>query len=218
MSRALAANFATAVARKTGSQFVHLVELHFAGGTLYLTDASQTIVTATPAHTWTAVGGAMTVGAVEETTDAGATAVDLSFSGVDQSLLADVLLDEWRGQTVAIYLCHFESTGAVTADPYCVFKGRMTGGWTIRTATDEQGHEVTVTVATRCAAYVAELALVRGRRTNPASQARVFPADSTAFRAVALQTKKTLSWGGLPLGYVPTADAVWTGRGARRKV
>jgi len=197
VARTIAAGLQTAIARKTGSQFVHLVALHFAGAHLYVTDASQDIVTTTPAQTWTAVGGAMQVGPVEETLDAGATAWDVGFSGVDQGIIASILLDEWRGQTAKVYLCHFEATGAVTADPLLVFSGRMAGGWKIETATASDGHEVTVKVSTRCNAYAADLATRRGRQTNPASHARVFPADAGAFAAVAQQASRVISWGGV---------------------
>jgi hypothetical protein len=204
MARALAAGLATAIARRTGSQFVHLVELHFTGAHLYLTDASQDITTTTPAQTWTAVGGAMQVGPVEETLDSGATAWDVSFSGVDQGIIASVLLDEWRGQTAKVWLCHFEATGAVTADPLCVFAGRMAGGWKISTSTGSDGHETTVRVATRCNAYASELNQRRGRQTNPASHARVFPADAQAFAAVAQQARRVISWGGIATDAIAT--------------
>ena len=197
MARTIVAAMATAIARKTGSQFVHLVDLDFALAELYLTDASQDIVTTTPAQTWTAVGGAMQVGPVEETMDAGATAWDVSFSGVDQGIIASILLDEWRGLAAKVYLCHFEATGAVTADPLLVFSGRMAGGWKIETVVGSDGHETTVKVSTRCNAYAADLGLVRGRQTNPASHARVFPADAAAFGAVAQQAGRPISWGSI---------------------
>ena len=207
MARTIAAGLQTAIARKTGSQFVHLVALHFAGAHLYVTDASQDITTTTPAQTWTAVGGAMQVGPVEETLDSGATAWDVSFSGVDQGLIASVLLDEWRGQAAEVWLCHFEATGAVTADPLRVFAGRMAGGWKIETAVGSDGHETTVRAGTRCNAYASELGQWRGRQMNPASQARVFPNDAGAFGAVAQAAGKTVYWGSVP--YVaPTSRRV----------
>jgi hypothetical protein len=214
VARTIAAGLQTAIARKTGSQFVHLVALHFAGAHLYVTDASQDIVTTTPAQTWTAVGGAMQVGPVEETLDAGATAWDVGFSGVDQGIIASILLDEWRGQAAEVYLCHFETTGAVTADPLRVFAGRMAGGWKIETAVGSDGHETTVKVSTRCNAYAAELATRRGRQTNPASHARVFPNDAGAFGAVALAASKTVSWGMVPR-YIPTSRKVGRWRDRR---
>jgi hypothetical protein len=195
VARTIAAGLQTAIARKTGSQFVHLVALHFAGAHLYVTDASQDIVTTTPAQTWTAVGGAMQVGPVEETLDTGATAWDVAFSGVDQGIISSILLDQWRGQTAEVYLCHFEADGTVTADPYRVFAGRMAGGWRIETVVDESGHETTVRVSTRCNASAADLQLVRGRQTNPASHARVFPADARALDFVAQQEGRFISWG-----------------------
>lgn len=197
MARTIAAGLQTAIARKTGSQFVHLVALHFAGAHLYVTDASQDITTTTPAQTWTAVGGAMQVGPVEETLDAGATAWGVSFSGVNQGVIASVLLDEWRGLAAEVWLCHFEAAGTVTADPLRVFAGRMAGGWKIETAVGSDGHETTVTVSTRCNAYASELNQRRGRQTNPASHARVFPADAAAFAAVAQQMGRAISWGGV---------------------
>jgi len=36
---------------------------------------------------------------------------------------------------------------------------------------------------------------VRGRQTNPASHARVFPADAGAFNFVAQQESRLISWG-----------------------
>lgn len=197
MPRPLATDLAAAIAQKTGSLFVHLVALHFVGEHLYATDASQDIVTATPAQTWTAFGGAMEVGPVEETLEAGVTAWDVSFSGVDQGIIASILLDQWRGQTAEVYLCHFTAaTGEVVEDPYCVFRGRMAGGWKVETAVDSDGHERTVRVSTRCNAYAGDLGMVRGRQTNPASHARVFPADARAFDSVAQQENRLIFWGG----------------------
>lgn len=195
MPRTLAAGFATAIARKTGAQCVHLVALHFVGAHLYVTDASQDIVTTSPAQTWTALGGALEVGPVEENLDTTASAWDIAFSGVDQGIIASILRDQWRGQEAEVYRCHFEADGSVTADPLRVFRGRMAGGWKITTATDEHGHETTVRVATRCNGYAADLAQKRGRQTNSASHARVFPTDAAAFAAMSQAVNLTIYWG-----------------------
>ena len=204
MPRTLTSGIATAIARKVGSQFVHLVALHFVGTDLYLTDASQDIVTTMPAQTWSAVGGAMEVGPVEENIDSGASAWDIGFSGVDQGVIASILLDQWRGQAAEVYRCHFEADGSVTPNPLRVFAGRMRGSWAIETSVNSAGHEHTVRIATRCAAYAVELTQKRGRQTNPASHARVFPSDATAFAFVAQQMRRMISWGGVRVDAIAT--------------
>lgn len=223
MPRTLTSAMKTAVAAPVHG-YVHLLELQFVDTSnnpqyLYLTDASQDIVTTTPAHTWTAVGGAMVLGSVEEGTDLAGSQVSLSLSGVNATPLNYLLTARYRGQIVRLYRAHYETTGLITADPLLTFQGVMNGDFKVEVKrAQESGPPGTVTVSTTCSDLMSGLSQVRGFETNPQSHQAVFPGD-TFFSFVPTLKNKNLAWGGEgQVGYNwGTNPGTPTGRHARPK-
>jgi hypothetical protein len=75
-------------------------------------------------HTWLGVGTLGTISVIEEGSTVEAKGVALGLSGIDPTLLADVLTEFQIGAPVAIYLGLF-SGAALIADPIVAWAGRM---------------------------------------------------------------------------------------------
>lgn len=83
------------------SRRIHLLELQFSGGTVYFTTGVADVEW--NGHTWVAIGGALAIGAVQETHDPDAQATELQLGGVDQSVIAVILSELSRGRQVNIW-------------------------------------------------------------------------------------------------------------------
>lgn len=114
MTRTLTAGMQTAVAGETAS-IVHFVELASSGGTTRLCTAPQDVEW--DSQTWSGFGGHLAVGAVEETPDGSGNGVELTLSGVDQTIISVLMNNQVRGYTVQLWRAHINSSGAVVSDP-----------------------------------------------------------------------------------------------------
>ncbi len=172
MARTLTAGMQTAIAAENGD-FVHFIELAFSGGTQRL--STGTVDMSWDSQTWDAIGGALGVNAVTESSDLSAGGVELTLSGVDQTILALLLSQFYIGRTVRVWLVHL-SGGAVVADPVLIFAGYMNGGWTVRDVRPNEGSG-TVTITGRVVSRLADLDLRRGIQTNVTSHQAVYAGD-----------------------------------------
>lgn len=138
---------------------------------------------------WVGLGHLGTISPIEESTDVKANGVVLQLSGVPSSLIATVLGDNYQGRDVKVWLGALDAAGAVVADPYLMFSGRM------ETVEIDDGVE---TAAIRVAAEsrLADLQRSRERRYTHEDQQIDFPGD-------------------LGLQYMPTAQStpfLWGGQ------
>lgn len=75
--------------------------------------------------TWSGAGDLGTVSPILETTDVQANGVRVTLSGIPAASLSLALQEARRGQTGTIWLAFLDDTGAVVADPYIAFSGRL---------------------------------------------------------------------------------------------
>lgn len=98
------------------------VQAQFVTGTVYFWSGTGNI--SWNAHTWVGVGSLGSVSAVNESASLEATGIALTLSGIDATLLADVLQEMQLGAPVVVYFGLF-AAGSLIADPVPSWAGRM---------------------------------------------------------------------------------------------
>lgn len=198
MPRTMTSGMQAAVAAERG-QYVHLVEIDSSGGVLRLCTATQDVAWST--YTWVGSGGVLGIGAVQEVGTADLPGVDLTLSGVEQSIIADLLSYHLRGRAVAIWRAHIDDSGQVVADPLLLFTGFLNEDWTIEEQRDEEGKALgTVTITTMAASRAAILqqnrTLATSLDSHNAMLARAgLATGDTFFRTVPGIAYQGLVWG-----------------------
>ncbi len=199
-------------------EFVYLYQIEHSGGILRLTNSSADITALT--FTWTAVGGGLVHGPVKETDDRRGQGVVLTMSGVDQTIVAAILNNNFRGFPLLIYLLHFDPDTGVQGTPDLLSHGRQNSDFKVTETRDpdSQASGGVVTVTTRVSADLAEINQVVSVRCSVDSHQEMIrrsgvasPAD-TFFERVTSLMNKTIFWGtdaptavGGPV-YVPTNE------------
>jgi len=85
-----------------GPAQVGLIRFGFGGGDVRVTTAAQDI--SWDGYTWEGIGGVLSITPPVESTDIREAGLDVSLSGVDQSVLAVILQQQYIGRPVDIYL------------------------------------------------------------------------------------------------------------------
>lgn len=178
------------------AEFVHLIEMQFSSGTVYLNTGAQDI--SWGGQLWEAVGGLLTIGGVESSGDSAAQGVELKLSGVDQSVLGALMTNNYRGRIVRVRRAYLDqTTGVVRNDPVFLFEGLQLSPYSIEEERSRQGG--TVTVTTRIMGYLG-VDRIAGIWANLTSHQHYFPGD-TFFQHVASLANLKLYWGTqAPLG------------------
>lgn len=190
MTRTLTAGLQTAVAAST-AEFVHLIELAFSGGTQRLSTGSADL--SWNAQTWTAIGGVLELGAVEETSDLAGGTLELRLSGVTQTIIAILLSQKYINRTAKAWRAHLNSTlGTVIADPVLIFSGHMNAGYQWKETRPVDGLK-TCEITLRCTSQLASLEERRGFSTNPATHQSIYPTDRF-FEHVGQLSKRPIVW------------------------
>jgi len=175
VTRVLPAGVAGEIALEN-AQRIHLLELEFSGGTVYLCDAAQNVTVG--AQSYTALGGLIEVGDVEETRDDKGQGLELALSGVDQSIVSVLLTNFYRGRACRLYRVYLSAAGTVIGDRILLFPGLMNEAWTITGTRDEGLGAGTVRITTRVVSRLAGMGgQVRGIRTNIVSHQRHFTGE-----------------------------------------
>jgi hypothetical protein len=164
------------------------VEAHFVTGPIYLWSGSGTI--SWNGQTWQGVGSLGSVSTIAEGSTVEAKGIVLVLSGIDTSILADVLQEFQTGAPVLVYLGLLDDAGTLIASPITSWSGRMD------TPTIEVGAE-TATVSINCEHRLIELNIAVDRRYNQIDQGIDFPGDN-AFNFVPSVQEKQIFWGRLP--------------------
>ncbi len=76
-------------------------------------------------QTWVGVGDLGGIESITESADRRRNGVLFSLSGVDTSLLDDVLTDNYQGKDVTVWEAYIDDNGALIADPGLAFAGLM---------------------------------------------------------------------------------------------
>ena len=220
MARSLTAAMKTALAAEEGYGDVWLLELTAAGGTLRFTSAPED--QAWNSQTWTAIGGDMTFEEASETDDMASQRVGITLSGVDQSIISEILTDDYRGQACILYFGQVQhSTGAVIDDPIAVFTGLLNESWSIKELNPERGPG-TVRISTAVVGEISGRGWHAAVRTNLQSHQDMLDraglsVTDTFFKTVPDIANKHLKWGGHTVDstYQPgdQGDRVGGGRG-----
>jgi len=102
---------------------VFFFEAEFASGFLRLWSGLGTIPW--NGQTWTGAGNAIGISEIAETADIRAAGVTASLSGNVSSLIAAALAEARYGKPGKVWLGAMDASGAIIADPYLVFSGRL---------------------------------------------------------------------------------------------
>lgn len=132
----------------------------------------------------------LTFSAITETTEVKAVGVQIVASGIPASLLAQCLTEIRQGLPIRIWAGVLNAAGAVIADPYRSFDGRLD-----QVTIDETGETATITIA----AESRQIALMtpHDRRWTHEDQQIDFPGD-TLFRFLPPLAQLNLVWGAKP--------------------
>jgi hypothetical protein len=178
-------------------EVAHLLELEFSDGWVRLTTAPQDL--AYLGDTWESIGGVLSFGGIEESADVKAHSVDITLSGVDQTVMALLLGSEYRGRQALIYRVYYDRTlGTVLGQPVRLFKGLQLSPYTVQESrTREYG---TVTIQTRLLSFLG-VERVRGIMASLPSHQHYFAGD-LFFQHVASIANSPIYWG-IAMPFVP---------------
>lgn len=194
-------DYFTAMAAES-AEFVHLLEFTFSSGTVRLSTGAQDL--SWNSQMWEAVGGLLSFGGVEETNDMRSQGVEVSISGVDQTVLSSLLNNSYRGRTVKIYRAHLNrSTGKLVGDPLLLFQGLQVSPYNVEEERSSRSGG-TVKISTRVVGLLG-VPRQRGIQASLASHQHYFNGD-VFFQHVSNLANRKIYWG--------TATA--TGIGGRR--
>lgn len=156
------------------------------------------------AATFEAIGGNLQIGSVEESPDPGSQGIELQLSGVDQTIIAALLSNSFRGRVVKIWRAYLDSmTGQVLPDPLMLLEGLQLDPYQVTEDRSRKGG--TVTVKTRIRGRMG-VDRVRGIWASVTSHQHVYPGD-TFFQNAASIGNTPIYWG------VPKPISVGSGQG-----
>lgn len=206
------------------SEFAYLYELVHSGGTIRLTNASMDITALT--FLWSAVGGSLIHGAIQESSDRRSQGVELQLYGVDQTIISAILNNNFRGYPFKIYLIHFDPDTGVQGTPDLLTEGRQNSDFKITEDRDPTNQESggRVNVTTRITSDLAEIDQIVSVRCSVVSHEEmirrsgvVSPVD-TFFDRVPTLINKEISWGEDTVNVIGRFDeGIPTGRRAKRR-
>lgn len=182
MARDLTAALNTEMKADTLQPFV-LVELQYPSGTIRFWNGLGDLTALS--QTWTGGGNLLTITEVRETESVVATGVIFGLSGIPSAALSNALSQDYQDRLAKMYIGAFNNAGAVVADPYLVFEGRMD----VQTIQDD-GTTATVQVSTE--SRLVDLERARERRYTPEDQELDFSGDKGFEFVVSLQNKEVI--------------------------
>ena len=144
------------------------IEAHFTSGPLYAWSGFGSITW--NSQTWTGIGTLGSVSTIEEGSTVEAKGITLTMSGIDATLLADVLGEFQVGLPAIVSLGLFDSTGALIADPVTSWSGRMD-----QPTIDVDG--TTATIAINCESRLLDMNVAVDRRYTNEDQQLDHPGD-----------------------------------------
>lgn len=164
------------------------VQVNFTTGPVYVWSGvgSQTW----NGHTWQGVGQFGMVSTIEEGANVEARGITLTLSGIDSTLLGDVLADYQQGLPALVYLGLFDASGTLIANPITCWSGR-----TDQPTITMSGDSGTLSIA--CENRLVEMNVSVQRRYTDQDQKLDYPGDR-GFEFVNQIQSQTLYWGRYP--------------------
>lgn len=141
MTRIIGASMLTDLGQPAAAK-TEFIELQFGAGTRRITTAPQNITW--NGFTWQAVGGQLELEALPDSTDERGQGVGMTLSGVDLTLLGDILAEQYRGRPCSIWYAHINASGQVVTDPVLMFSGWMNDPWGVEEVRNPEGGSVTI--------------------------------------------------------------------------
>ena len=165
MGRTLSSAMQTAISANTGYADVWFVEILGSGTSIRYTTLPNDV--SWNSQTWTGIGGLIEIDAPPESADPGGQSCNISFSGVNQTIIAEVLTNQVRGRSCVIYWGQILiSSGAVIVDPITIFDGMLNSRWTMEEQPSDHGQRGTVKVSTAAVSDMARNVFTHAVYTN----------------------------------------------------
>lgn len=164
------------------------VQAAFATTTLYLWTGRGSV--SWNGQTWLGVGTLGSVSTIEEGSDVQARGIVLTMTGLDATLLTDVMTEMQQGLPVTVYLGLFDASLTLIANPVISFRGRMD-----QPTLDVDGTTATIQIA--CESRLLDLNTPAERRYTNDDQQRDYPNDRGLEFVNSIQ-ELTIYWGRSP--------------------
>jgi len=171
---------------KSAVRLVHLVALHFDSGVQRYTDGPAALVFG--GNTYSADVNLLDISAVSEDRGVQVGRLRVTLSGVAQANVAVALSEPYTDRLVEVYRGFLDGTGALVADPYLHYAGRIDAF-----QVSEDYATGAATVAWEVAPHWVDFERTAGRRTNHQVQQTYFPGD-LGFE-FASEVAKDVPWG-----------------------
>jgi hypothetical protein len=163
-------------------------EIHFLAGPVYVWTGVGSI--GWGGKTWQGVGQFGNLSTVEEGTNVQARGIELSLSGVDPTLLSEVLNDYKQGLPAIIYFGIFNPDGSLIPNPIISWAGR-----TDQPTISVDGNSATISIA--CENRLLDMNISVENRYNDATQKLYYPSDR-GFEYTNSVQELTIYWGRHP--------------------
>ncbi len=166
MSRGLSSSIKTELA-KGSFIMAHLVKLEF-NATYYYTDYSSDIVDGS--DTYSANGFLQKIGSISESTGLTTGSLSVTLSGVNQTLISDLLGNGHIHRKVTVKRAFINSSTNALIDSISIYSGRVE-------SMEIADSDKTSIINLRVANHWSDFGRMSGRMTNSASQQQFFPDD-----------------------------------------
>jgi hypothetical protein len=164
------------------------VEAHFVNGPIYVWTGRGSIIWG--GHTWLGVGTLGSISTIEEGASIDAKGITLTMSGIDSTLLADIMTEFQVGLPVLVRLGLFDKTLTLIDDPVISWAGRMD-----QPTIDVDGQ--TCTISINCENRLVEMNVAVDRRYTNEDQQLDYPGDRGMEFVSSIQDV-TIYWGRTP--------------------
>lgn len=201
MARDISSAWVTALEASEGYAEVWLLEINTSGGVTRLSTAPVDIDAL--GETWTGLGGTLELAPEqEESPDFDAQSLELKLSAVDQTILAAILNNNYRGREFILYFGTLDvALGTLVDTPLEAFRGLLNDPWEFSENPEAAtGGPGTAEIRTRVRGELSAGGGVREIRTNVSSHNAALEragetAGDTFFQHVPGLENRTIAWG-----------------------
>ena len=187
--RSFSSDVVAALQSASAQERVFLIKFDFSGGALYLSTGSRNLDW--DSQTWTAIGGGLQVGGIEESGDLKGQGVDIVLSGVDLSIISTLLSQKCRGRSMQIWQAILDQSSGVLIDAIDLFDGLQLDSYTVEERIT-RGAPLTAIIRTRGRHRLATKEF-RGIRANVHAHQKYYQGD-TFFQHSANFANKDIHW------------------------